>query len=137
MVWQAACVKGMISLASKKAVGVSTLLVLAFVNESGAFAMIHPIQTLQRQQLINIADAAVVIRQIDKKVKVKQANDLVGVGAFGGAFWGLMVGLLLYDPWRDTNLEAGIHAFGHQMPDCGLHTEFIKEISKIIQQVGS
>jgi uncharacterized membrane protein len=112
---------------------VSTLLVFTFAHENGAQEMIRHMQTLQRQQLINIADAATVIRQINGKVKVKQANNLVGVGALGGAFWGLMIGLLLWESWRGTNLEPGFHAFGQQVSDCGLDAGFIKEVSNMIQ----
>ena len=45
------------------------------------------------------ADAAVVVRRQDGKVKVKQAVSLVGAGALGGAFWGMLIGLLFWMPW--------------------------------------
>ncbi len=70
------------------------LLVLAFDYENGAQEMINQVQAQQRQQLLIVSDAALVIRQMDEKVKVKQVNSLVGSGAWGGAFWGLLVGLL-------------------------------------------
>ncbi len=65
----------------------SDLLVFAFDNPDGANEMIGTIQSLQKQQLIQLADAAIVVRKPDGKAKVKQANSLVGAGALGGAFW--------------------------------------------------
>ena len=74
------------------------LLVLVFDYENGAQEMINQVQAQQRQQLLIVSDAALVIRQMDEKVKIKQVNSLVGSGAWGGAFWGLLVGLLFGQP---------------------------------------
>jgi uncharacterized membrane protein len=49
---------------------------------------------LQKLQLISLADAAVIVRRQDGKVKVKQTVSLVGAGALGGAFWGMLIGML-------------------------------------------
>jgi uncharacterized membrane protein len=54
---------------------------------------------MQRQNLITLHDAAVVVRSQDGKVKVRQAVNLVGAGALGGAFWGMLIGLLFLAPW--------------------------------------
>ena len=70
----------------------SELLVFAFDNPDGANAMVGTLQSLQKQQLIQLADAAIVVRKPDGKAKVKQLNSLVGAGALGGAFWGMLIG---------------------------------------------
>ena len=49
--------------------------------------------------MITLSDAATVVRKPDGKVKVKQANSLVGVGALGGAFWGMLFGLIFFVPF--------------------------------------
>ena len=72
----------------------ATLVVLAFKDETGAVQMRDKLVGLQKLQLINLTDAAVVVRRQDGKVKVKQAVSLVGAGALGGAFWGMLIGLL-------------------------------------------
>ena len=59
----------------------SELLVFAFDNPDGANEMVGTIQSLQKQQLIQLADAAIVTRKPDGKAKVKQLNSLVGAGA--------------------------------------------------------
>ena len=77
----------------------SELIVLAFDNEQGAFRARDKLLDIQRGRMLQLADAAVVVRQQDGKVKVKQLQNLVGSGALGGTFWGLLIGLLFAAPW--------------------------------------
>lgn len=115
----------------------STLLVLTFKNETGAHKMIADVQALQRQQLITLADAATVIRRQNGQVKVKQANNLVGAGALGGAFWGLLIGLLFWSPWlgltagETTGATTGVLA--EKTAGCGIDNDFIREVGHIIE----
>ena len=52
----------------------SELIVFAFPDEKGASEMDEAIQRLKKEQLITLDDAAVVVRNHDGKVKVKQAS---------------------------------------------------------------
>jgi len=76
----------------------SELFVLAVDNEPEAQQLVGILSRLQKENLITLEDAAVVTRKPDGKVKVKQANSLVGAGALGGAFWGMLIGLLFFAP---------------------------------------
>ena len=69
----------------------SDLIVFALPTETGASEMDETIHYLKKEELIDLKDAAVVVRKPDWKIKVKQATDLVGAGAFGGAFWGMLI----------------------------------------------
>lgn len=111
----------------------SILLVFAFNNETGAPEMVEHVQALQRQQLITLSDAATVIRRRDGKIKVKQANNLVGAGALGGAFWGLFIGLLFGAPWLGLAVGAAGGAVAGKQADCGVDDEFIKEVGRTIE----
>jgi hypothetical protein len=77
---------------------VSNLVVLAFDSEAGAKQMIKRVDNLQKMQLLQLDDAETVVRNADGKAKVTQAHSLVGAGAFGGAFWGMLIGLLFWMP---------------------------------------
>jgi uncharacterized membrane protein len=112
---------------------VSTLAVLAFDTEQGADQTRDALGQLQRQHLITLDDAAVVARSQDGKVKVRQATNLVGTGALGGAFWGMLVGLLFLAPWLGAAVGAISGAIVGKMSDYGIDDNFIKEVGNSIQ----
>ncbi len=111
----------------------SDLIVLAFDNEEGAFKMRDKLFQLQKQHLIMLADAAVVIRKPDGKVKVKQAVSLVGAGALGGAFWGMLIGIIFWMPWLGMAIGAASGALGGKLSDIGVEDNFIKEVGNTIE----
>jgi uncharacterized membrane protein len=111
----------------------STFVVIKFENETGADAMREELGRLQKQELIKLEDAAVVVRRADGKVKVKQATSLVGAGALGGAFWGMLIGLLFFMPWLGLAVGAAGGALGGATQDIGVDDDFIKAVGASIQ----
>jgi uncharacterized membrane protein len=111
----------------------STLVVLAFKDETSAAQMRDKLVGLQKLQLINLSDAAVVVRRQDGKVKVNQANSLVGAGALGGAFWGMLIGLLFFAPWLGMAIGAVAGAAGGALADIGVDDKFIKQVGSTIE----
>jgi uncharacterized membrane protein len=107
----------------------ATLVVLAFKDETGAAQMRDRLAGLQRRQFLSLADAAVVVRRRDGKVNVKQAVSLVGAGALGGAFWGMLIALLFAAPWSGETAGAGKGA----LSGCGVDDKFVKEIAAKIK----
>jgi uncharacterized membrane protein len=88
---------------------------------------------LQREHMITLQDAAVVKRGLDGKVKVKQATSLVGAGALGGSFWGMLIGLLFFAPWLGLALGAVTGALAGKFTDIGVDDKFIKDVGSTIQ----
>ena len=115
----------------------SELIVFAFSNEKGASEMDEVIQRLKKEQLITLDDAAVVVRSLDGKVKVKQAVNLVGAGTVGGAFWGMLIGLLFWMPWLGLAIGAITGAISGKLSDYGINDDFINEVSQTIEPGGS
>jgi uncharacterized membrane protein len=111
----------------------ATLVVLAFKDETGAEQMRDKLKGMQKMQLISLSDAAVVVRREDGKVKVKQAVSLVGAGALGGAFWGMLIGLLFFAPWLGLAVGALSGALGGALSDYGVDDKFIKEVGNKIE----
>ena len=111
----------------------SDMIVLAFDNETGAQQMLGTVGSLQKQELIKLADAATVVRKQDGKVKVKQAQSLVGAGALGGAFWGMLIGLLFFAPWLGLALGAITGAIAGKASDVGVDDNFIKQVGEEIE----
>ena len=111
----------------------ATMVVLTFKDENSAEQMRDKLASLQKLQLISLADAAVVVRRQDGKVKVKQAVSLVGAGALGGAFWGMLIGLLFLAPWLGMAIGAASGALGGALRDYGIDDSFIKEVGSTIE----
>ena len=93
----------------------ATLTVLKFPTADGADTMLGTIQSLQKQQLITIHDAAIVTWPAGKKKpKTRQLQNMAGAGALSGAFWGMLFGLLFFIPFAGLAIGAGFGAlFGH------------------------
>jgi len=111
----------------------SDLVVLALDTETGAEEMRDELIRLQKEHLITLSDAAVVVRQQDGHVQVKQAVSLVGAGALGGAFWGLLIGIIFWMPWLGMIIGAASGALVGKLSDVGVDDEFIKQVGSSIQ----
>jgi len=111
----------------------SELVVVAFDNATEADALMGKLGKLQKEHLVALDDAAVVVRKADGKVKVKQANSLVGAGAVGGAFWGMLIGILFLAPWLGMAIGAVSGALGGKLSDVGIDDKFIKEVGNTIK----
>jgi uncharacterized membrane protein len=109
------------------------LIVFAFDTEGGAAEMRDALIKMQKQQLVELEDAAVVVRRQDGKVKVKQVTSLAGAGALGGAFWGMLIGLLFFAPWLGLAVGAVTGALAGSLTDIGVDDKFIKEVGETIE----
>jgi len=110
----------------------SDLIVLAFNTEQGAAQMENNLKRMQQMSLLSLDDAATVVRQMDGKAKVQQSNSLVGAGALGGAFWGMLIGLLFFAPWLGLAVGAISGAMAGKFSDIGVDDNFIRSVSAAI-----
>jgi uncharacterized membrane protein len=107
----------------------ATLTVLKFPTASGAEEMLGTLETLQKQQLITIQDAAIVSWPAGKKKpKTRQLNNLAGFGALQGAFWGMLFGLLFFVPILGLAVGASMGALAGSFADVGIDDNFIKQV---------
>ena len=111
----------------------SDLVVVAFDNETDAEKLQTEMKRLQKEHLVTLEDAAVVVRKADGKVKVKQSTSLVGAGALGGAFWGLLIGLVFRAMWWGVAIGVVLGALRGKFKDIGIDDKFIKEVGETIQ----
>lgn len=111
----------------------SDLVVLAFDTETSAGQMRDDLLKLEKEHLIGLEDAAVVVRNKEGKVKVHQELNMAGAGALGGAFWGLLIGFIFFVPIFGLVIGAAAGAFAGKHANVGLHEKFIKEVGNTIQ----
>jgi uncharacterized membrane protein len=107
----------------------ATLTVWKFDDPTGAGEALGKLESLQKQQLIEIQDAAVVEWQPgEKEPNTRQAVSLVGAGVLGGAFWGLLFGLLFLMPFVGLAAGAVLGGLAGRFSDYGIDDDFIKSV---------
>lgn len=107
----------------------TTLTVLKFQTPDGAEKALGTVQSLQKQKLINLHDAAIVTWENGKKKpKTKQLHNLAGLGALDGAFWGMLFGLIFFVPLFGMAVGAAIGALSGKFADVGIDDDFIKSV---------
>jgi uncharacterized membrane protein len=111
----------------------STLVVFVFEDESTAFDMRAALAKMQKQYLLEMDDAVVVTRDVDGKTKLHQAISLTRAGAVGGAFWGMLIGLLFLNPLLGAAVGAGAGALSGKLTDIGIDDTMMKNIGESLK----
>jgi|SRR5829696_2437327 len=107
----------------------ATLTVWKFDSAGGAANALGLLERMQKEELIQINDAAYVYwPEGKKKPKTEQASKLAGVGALGGSFWGLLFGLIFFVPLLGMAVGAAMGALSGSLTDVGIDDEFIREV---------
>jgi uncharacterized membrane protein len=107
----------------------AALTAVKFPTAKGADEALDILERLQREEAIQLHDGAIVSWEEDaKKPKTRQLNNITGVGALGGGFWGLLFGLIFFVPILGLLVGAGMGAAAASMRDVGIDDDFIKEV---------
>jgi uncharacterized membrane protein len=107
----------------------TTLTVWKFDTDFGARNALDVLERLQKEELIEVVDAAIVTWPGDrKKPKTEQLHSLTGAGALGGSFWGLLFGLIFFVPLLGMAIGAAMGAMAGSMTDVGIDDEFIRKV---------
>lgn len=106
----------------------ATLTVFKFNDPDGAGQMLDKVKSLQKIQLLNLQDAAIVTWPEGRKSpKTEQLVSLAGMGALQGAFWGMLFGLIFFVPFFGLAVGAAMGALSGKMADYGIDDDFIKK----------
>jgi len=107
----------------------SELMVLGFENEAAADEFGLKLAQMQKDMIVQLQDAAEVVRDPDGKPHVKHGHGMVGAGALGGAFFGMLFGLLFFVPFLGLAIGAGMGALFGKMSKTGID-------QKVLEQMG-
>ncbi len=110
----------------------SNLVVIGFEDEHTAFEMRAELVRLQKEYLIEMEDVVVVTKDEKGKVKLHQAANLTAVGAVGGSFWGMLLGMIFFNPLMGAAVGAGAGALSGKLRDIGIDDNFIKGLGETI-----
>jgi len=109
----------------------SALTVWKFESTDGAQDALDVLADMQRQQLIQVLDAAVVSWEVGKKKpRTRDLRDTRKAGALGGGFWGLLFGLIFFIPILGLAIGAATGALIGSMADVGISDDFIRDVRK-------
>jgi uncharacterized membrane protein len=112
----------------------ATMSVWKFPTANGAAIAEETLRDLQRRELIQVHDAAIVTwAEGAKKPKTRQLRSMTGAGALGGAFWGMLFGLIFFVPLLGMAIGAGMGALTGSMTDVGIDDAFIRRMRDEIQ----
>lgn len=107
----------------------ATLSVWKFETPGGADQAEQALVALQKQELIQVHDAATLSWEPGKsKPKTRQAHNLAAAGALGGTFWGMLFGLLFFVPLLGAAIGAAAGAIGGALTDVGIDDQFIDSV---------
>jgi len=83
---------------------------------------------LQRDYLLDLEDAVVVVKNAEGKVTLHQPVNLTAAGAVSGGFWGALIGLIFLNPVLGLAVGASAGAVSGALTDIGIDDNFIKEL---------
>ena len=110
----------------------SELMVLGFPNEVEADRFGVKLAEMQKDMIVQLQDAAEVVRDPDGKPHVKHGHSLVGVGAMGGAFWGMLFGLLFFVPFLGLAIGAGMGALFGKLGKTGIDQQVLEQMGDAV-----
>ena len=87
------------------------------------------LQKLQRDYLLDLADAVVAVKDEAGKVKLNQIHNLTALGAASGGFWGALIGLIFLNPLLGAAAGAAAGAVSGALTDVGVDDKFMKDMA--------
>ena len=111
----------------------SELIVIGYDNQTAAEDARKRLFSLAREYLVDIEDAVVATADEKGEIKLHQMVNLWTVGASGGAFWGLLAGLIFFNPLLGLAAGAGTGALAGALSDYGINDGFMKDVSAVLQ----
>lgn len=101
----------------------NTLIAIGFKDEFAADEVILELRKLGRDNLINLEDAVIVIKNKDGKIRIKQTQRITTAGALSGGLWGILVGAIFFNPVLGLVVGALVGAISGSLTD-----NFIREV---------
>jgi uncharacterized membrane protein len=111
----------------------SYLVVVTFEDAEEAGKVRETLRSAQRSDYLSLDDSAVVVKDEDGKIHVKNEMDRgVKIGAIGGGLLGLLIGGIIF-PVGGLLIGALGGALVGKSADLGIEQKFVKEVSEDLQ----
>jgi uncharacterized membrane protein len=86
-----------------------------------------------KEQILKLNGMVKVTRDTSGKLHVDAGANPVAAGAVGGAFWGMLIGLIFLNPLLGLAVGAGAGALGGAAANSGIKQEFVDGAADAIQ----
>lgn len=111
----------------------SELIVFGYENQEQAEAARTGLFKLSKEYLVTVSDAVVATAEQDGQIKLHQMVNLWAVGASGGAFWGLLAGILFFNPLIGVAAGAASGALAGALSDYGINDDFMRDVASVLR----
>jgi uncharacterized membrane protein len=111
----------------------STLVVIDYESELKAEEVRLTLLKMQKEYLIDLEDAVVVVRDAKGNVKLRQLHNLTAAGAASGGFWGALMGLIFLNPLFGFAIGAAAGAISGALTDVGINNDFMKKLGETLK----
>jgi uncharacterized membrane protein len=111
----------------------STFVVIDYESEVKAEEVRLALLKMQKEYLIDLEDAVVVVRDHKGKVRLRQMYNLTAAGAARGGFWGALIGLLFLNPLFGFALGAAAGAVSGALANVGIDNNFMKKLGETLK----
>jgi uncharacterized membrane protein len=111
----------------------ATLVVIDYESEMKAEEVRLALLKMQKEYLIDLADAVVVVRDEKGKVRLRQLYNPTAAGAATGGFWGALMGLLFLNPLFGFAIGAAAGAISGALRDVGIDDGFMKSLGETLK----
>jgi uncharacterized membrane protein len=111
----------------------SELVVFGYDNQAQAEDARTGLFKLSKEYLVTISDAVVATAEPDGQIKLHQMVNLWAMGASGGAFWGLLAGILFFNPLIGVAAGAASGALAGALSDYGINDDFMRDVAGVLQ----
>lgn len=110
----------------------STLLVIGYPDKTTAVNVLEELQQAEKDYLVDLDDAAVIVRNEKGKVKVITTDQSIGVGTISGMFWGTLIGFIFLVPIAGLVYGGIVGAVAGAINRLGIKDEFKKDFAGLV-----
>ena len=107
----------------------STLVAIEYDDQFKAEEIRLALMKMQKDYLIDLADAVVAVKDQKGKVRLHQAVNVTAAGAMSGGFWGALIGLIFLNPLLGMAVGATAGAVSGALTDVGINDKFMKDLA--------
>jgi len=115
----------------------SDLIAVAYPDKETAEQVRQTLRQLTVERVIELADAVIVTREHDGKVRLHQSVNPTAAGAAGGALWGGVLGLLFLAPLFGMAIGAAAGGAAGAFSDSGVNDQFLRRLGEKLQPGGA